>query len=107
MPQPFVKCYFATYPLRNYCFSGGGAGEELVHKNGYDIALLAAQMEGQMEPGVNSTKDNHTAPKDSMRPQDREALTNPAPADPTAQGDTEAQPTSHSHFLRSASTLQC
>lgn len=36
------------------------------HKNGHDIALLTAQTDGQMEPRVNSTKDNHTAPKDSM-----------------------------------------
>lgn len=77
-------------------------GKEQEHKNGHDIALLTAQMDGQMEPGVNSTKDNHTAPKDSMRPQDREALTNP-----TSHLILQLKVTSRSHFLNSASTLQC
>lgn len=66
------------HPPWNYCFSRGGAGEKEEHKNGYDIALLTAQTDGQMEPRVNSTKDNHTAPEDSMRPQDRHSPTLPA-----------------------------
>lgn len=53
-------------------------GKKEEHKNGYDIALLTAQTDGQMEPRVNSTKDNHTAPEDSMRPQDRHSPTLPA-----------------------------
>ena len=71
------KVLLCHLPLAELLLLRRRSREELVHKNGYDIALLAAQMDGQMEPGVNSTKDNHTAPKDSMRPQDREALTNP------------------------------
>lgn len=72
------KVLFCHLP-RNYCFSRGGAeGKEQEHKNGYDIALRTAQTDGQMEPGVNSTKDNHTAPEDSMRPQDRHSPALPA-----------------------------
>lgn len=43
-------------------------GKEQEHRNGYGIALLTAQADGQMEPGVNSTKDNHTALEDLVRP---------------------------------------
>lgn len=82
MPQPFVKCYFATL-CGIIASPEEEQGKEQEHKNGYDIALLTAQPDGQMEPGVNSTEDNHTAPKDSMRPQDREALKQSyQPADP-------------------------
>lgn len=34
----------------------------------YGIALLVAQTDGQMDPGVGSTKDNQTAPEDSVKP---------------------------------------
>lgn len=77
MPQPFVKCYFA---ISQGIISSPEEeqGKEQKYKNGYDIALLTAQTDGQMEPGVNSTKDNHTAPEDSMRPQDRHSPALPA-----------------------------
>lgn len=40
----------------------------------YGIALLVAQADGQMEPGVSSTKYNQAGSEDSMRPGDTEAL---------------------------------
>lgn len=53
-----------------------------------------------MEPRVNSTKDNHTAPEDSMRPQDRHSPPY-QPADLVAQGDREeAQPYTVFTFLK-------
>lgn len=67
--EPFVKCYFDTPPC-NYCFSKGGAGEGTGTWKWiwYGIALLVAQADGQMEPGVSSTKNNQAASEDSMRP---------------------------------------
>lgn len=59
------KVLLCHLPLAELLLLQRRSREELVRKNGYDTALLAAQMDGQMEPGVNSTKDNHTAPKDS------------------------------------------
>lgn len=71
-----LKCYFAI-PHGIIASPTEEQGKKQKQKNGYDIALLTAQTDGLMEPGVNSTKDNHAAPEDSMRPQDGEALTNP------------------------------
>jgi hypothetical protein len=64
--KPFVKCYFAI-PHGIIASPKEEQGKKQVHKNGYGIALLTAQANGQMELGVGSTKDNHTAPKDSVR----------------------------------------
>lgn len=96
MPWPFVKCYFAI-PHGIIASPEEEQGKKKEHKNGYDIALLTAQTDGQMEPRVNSTKDNHTAPEDFG---DLKIGTHQPyqPADPLAHGDIEeAQPTC-SHF---------
>lgn len=77
MPWPFVKCYFAI-PHRIIASPEEEQGKKEEHKHGYDIALLIAQIDGQMEPRVNSTKDNHTAAGAFMRPQGRHSPTQPA-----------------------------
>lgn len=67
--EPFVKCY-SGLPME-YCFSRGGAREGTGTWRWVwsGIALLVAQADGQIEPGVSSTKDYGAAPKGSVRPQ--------------------------------------
>lgn len=67
--EPFVKCYF-DIPHGITASPKEKQGKEQEHRNGYVMVLLllTAQADSQMEPGVNSTKDNQAAPEDSMRP---------------------------------------
>lgn len=74
--EPFVKCYFAI----PHGIIASPEEEQRKEQNiEMGMVLLCSPLKtvGQIEPGVSSTKDNHTASEDSVRPQDTEALTNP------------------------------
>lgn len=79
--EQFVKCY-SDIPHGVIASPKEEQGKEEEHRDRYGIALFIAQADGQMQPGVSSTKDNsrsylpdnfQMAPADSVRPYDTEA----------------------------------
>lgn len=63
--------------------------KEQEHGNGYGLVLLVAQADGQIEPGVSSTKDYQAAPADSGDHRHRGTHPSSQPTDPTARGQAD------------------